>query len=56
MKLPSTHPGQKIPISILYKEVLAFNIGSNEWDDFIKKAFNNPEEYIDMNKLQKRIN
>ncbi|CAD8190307.1 unnamed protein product [Paramecium pentaurelia] len=51
-KLPNTHLSQKIPLFILYKEMLQRNIPSDLWDKFIIDALNNPHFYIDKNKVQ----
>ncbi|KAM3142338.1 hypothetical protein pb186bvf_005495 [Paramecium bursaria] len=51
MKLPNTHPSQKIPLIVLFKEIQQKKVPQQLWDKYIQEAMNNPSNYLDMNKV-----
>ena len=55
MKIEQNSLAQKIPISILYKEVVNQVIQIDEWDFFINNAYNHCEEYLDVNRFRKGL-
>ncbi|CAD8065304.1 unnamed protein product [Paramecium sonneborni] len=50
-QLSNNDPAQKVPICILFKEVLSKKIPINQWNQFILSAFNKPAQYLDFQKL-----
>ena len=48
MKIEQNNLAQKIPISILYKEVMNRGAEITEWDSFINNAYNHCEDYLDV--------
>ncbi|CAD8153680.1 unnamed protein product [Paramecium octaurelia] len=49
--LLNSDPAQKVPLCILYKEVLNKRIPIYKWDEFIQSAFVKPSQYLDFKKL-----
>ncbi|CAD8156871.1 unnamed protein product [Paramecium pentaurelia] len=50
-QLSNNDPAQKVPLCILYKEVLNKRLPINQWDQFIQSAFDKPQQYLDFKKL-----
>ncbi|CAD8071803.1 unnamed protein product [Paramecium sonneborni] len=50
-QLSNNDPAQKVPICILYKEILSKRIPVNQWNQFILSAFHKPTQYLDFQKL-----
>ncbi|CAD8051491.1 unnamed protein product [Paramecium primaurelia] len=49
-QLSNNDPAQKIPLCVLFKEVLSKRISINQWNQFILSAFEKPSQYLEFQK------